>query len=206
VQGEPATGVRDPMKHRAAYTPRVPSFLKSSRRGYGAQGNPATGLDSLLLETPRREAITSHPARTHFAYIDTMDERRSVSKGQRAMVKALRYPDAEHGGTRKKSSSPVSGQFQNSHCRRNEAGLIFFDSTGRKQKSFKGDRFWVFWNGWKIIEFLSLNQFVEALRFNNSRWSVASVFDAPPVFESVALGIYPFIEERITSHARSDAS
>jgi hypothetical protein len=42
------------------------------------------------------------------AYIDAMDERRNVSKGQRAMVKAMRYPDAQHGGKRKKGSSLVS--------------------------------------------------------------------------------------------------
>jgi hypothetical protein len=37
--------------------------------------------------------ITSQP----LAYIAVMDERRNVSKGQRAMVKAMRYPDVEHG-------------------------------------------------------------------------------------------------------------
>jgi hypothetical protein len=41
-------------------------------------------------------------------YIDAMDERRNVSKGQRAMVKAMRYPEVKHGGKRVKGSSLVS--------------------------------------------------------------------------------------------------
>jgi hypothetical protein len=38
------------------------------------------------------------------AYIDLMDERRNVSKGQRAMAKAMRYPEVKVGGKRIKGS------------------------------------------------------------------------------------------------------
>jgi hypothetical protein len=38
-------------------------------------------------------------------YIDDMDERRNVSKGQRAMVRAIRYPETSKGGRGKKNGS-----------------------------------------------------------------------------------------------------
>lgn len=41
-------------------------------------------------------------------YIDAMDERRSVSKGQRAMVKAIRYPEPRKGDVKKLNNEDVT--------------------------------------------------------------------------------------------------
>jgi hypothetical protein len=64
-----------------------------------------------------------------------MDERRSMSKGQRAMVKAMRYPDAKQGRPEKGKRS-VSEPF--SRGRLSEARTVLHHSRSLAESVVKG--------------------------------------------------------------------
>jgi hypothetical protein len=64
-------------------------------------------------------------------------QRRSVTKGQRAMATAMRYPDAEKGGKRVKGSSPVTGP-EFSKQRLSEARAVLRHSRSQAESVVKG--------------------------------------------------------------------